>query len=153
MKTAQAEGGSPRQLDLTTTRPPCRWRSRRQPSVSGIGRVLGILIWAAGMTAAARHPPKPVAAIHGVVFLPDGFLAANARVRIQTLPHGRHWTDYSDGAGDFLQQVSRRPAQYRLRAQLRGFAPAVAVVQVPGPQVVTIFLHLHRLVRKPQRKP
>ncbi len=119
-------------------------------TANGMGRVLGILILAAGMTAVARHPPKPVAAIHGVVFLPDGFLAANARVRIQTLPHGRHWTVYSDGAGDFLQKVSSRPAQYRLRAQLRGFAPGAAVVQVPGPQVVTVFLHLHRLAVKPR---
>ncbi len=120
-------------------------------AVNGMGRVLGIFILAASMTAAVRHPPKPVAAIHGVVFLPDGYLAANARVRIQTLPHGRHWTVYSDGAGDFLQKVPIRPAQYRLRAQLHGFAPGAAVVQVPGPQVVTVFLHLHRLTVKPRR--
>ncbi len=127
-------------------------RGRRQRRVSGLRRGLGILVLAAGMIAAARRPPKPIAAIHGVVFLPDGFLAANARVRIQTLPHGRHWTVYSDGAGDFLQKVSSRPAQYRLRAQLRGFAPGTAVVQVPGPQVVTVFLHLHRPERKTKHK-
>ncbi len=92
----------------------------------------------------SRPKAKQIAAIHGVVFLPDGMLAPGARVSIRTMPKGKHWTAYTDQAGDFLQPVPVKPAKYRLRATVHGFAPGEAEVSVPGPVIVDIFVHLHK---------
>lgn len=115
----------------------------RLPVLAGIPLLAAAL--GLGWFARPKRPPKPIAAIHGVVFLPSGFLAAGAHVSIHTLPKGRHWTVYADAAGDFLQPVPPRPARYRLRATRRGFAPGQVFVAVSGPQIVDIFIHLHKL--------
>ncbi len=99
-----------------------------------------------GLRGEAHPKPRtrPIAAIHGVVFMPNGMLAPGARVSIHTLPRGKHWTAYTDEAGDFLQSVPVKPARYRLRATEHGFAPGEAEVSVPGPIIVDIFIHLHK---------
>ncbi len=127
-------------------------RSRRNPTSphrQPLWRWGWIAIAAAGLSlglhSRPRHKHKQIAAISGSVFLPNGMLAAGAEVDIHTLPKGRHWTVYSNEVGDFLQEVPIQAARYQLRATLHGYAPGLGMVEVPGPQIVNIFLHLGKL--------
>jgi hypothetical protein len=72
-----------------------------------------------------QRPDQPYALIFGTVWGPDDHPLYGVKVKIRRADQKKaHWELYSDHHGEFAQRVPSGPADYLVRADLKGYKSA-----------------------------
>jgi len=120
---------------------------RRKKTKTGVSR-FAFLLLALSLPALAGQKPEP-AVIAGTVFRDPGFALPGAEVEVvlaspaQGRKPPRPLRTRTDGRGEFAVQVAPDPAEYKVTARARGYAPEERIVRLSGgPERVDVYLTL-----------
>ena len=120
----------------TSTRTSTKMRTRTGSSRTLSGFVLALaLLLPAGVAAAKKKQPEPVAVIAGTVFRDPGFALPSAEVTV-TPESGKakQMKVVTNVRGEWAVRVPPVPMKYKVDVKSTGFAPQDKTVEIEGEQ-------------------
>lgn len=103
-------------------------------------------VWGAAQKATNRTAAAPYAVVAGTVFLESGLSLPGAAVTLipRDAPKAKKLQASSDGRGEFAFRVPPSPANYIVKASLKGFQTVQKDVSVSGEERVDVTLTLEK---------